>query len=257
LKNKEKPVMMRTANPALNSKTFRDLPRASDPSRAMTIQGVVNKTFLMLVLVLVPAAWTWNQFLTSGNPGAVMPWMYIGIFGGLVAAIATVVKKEWAPVTAPLYSILEGLALGGISSIFEAQFPGIVIQAVMLTFGTLFALLLAYRSGMIRATENFKLGVTAATGGIALVYIVTLILGFFGVRIPLIYGGGIIGIGFSLFVVVIAALNLVLDFDFIENGASSGAPKFMEWYAAFGLMVTLIWLYLEMLRLLAKLRSRR
>lgn len=249
--------MMRTANPALNSKTFRDLPRVSDPSRTMTIQGVVNKSFLMLVLVLVPAAWTWSRFLTSGNPGAVMPWMYIGIFGGLIVAIATVFKKEWAPVTAPLYSVLEGLALGGISAMFEMQFPGIVIQAVLLTFGTLFGLLLAYRSGLIKVTENFKLGVVAATGGIALIYIVTLILGFFGVRMPFIHESGIIGIGFSLFVVVIAALNLVLDFDFIENGASSGAPKFMEWYAAFGLMVTLIWLYLEMLRLLAKLRSRR
>jgi uncharacterized YccA/Bax inhibitor family protein len=159
--------------------------------------------------------------------------------------------------TAPIYALLEGLFLGGISAIFEAQYPGIVIQAVSLTFGTLFCLLLAYRSGIIKVTENFKLGVAAATGGIALIYLATLVLGLFGVRMPFIHESGLIGIGFSLFVVVIAALNLVLDFDFIESGAKSGAPKYMEWYAAFGLMVTLIWLYIEILRLLAKLRSRR
>src|SRR5690606_13427708 len=139
---------------------------------------------------------------------------------------------------------------------FEARFPGIVMQAVMLTFGTLFALLFAYRSGLIRATENFKLGVVAATGGIALVYLASLVMGFVGLQLPFIHEPGVLRIGFSLFVVVIAALNLVLDFDFIETGVEQGAPKFMEWYAAFGLMVTLVWLYLEILRLLSKLQSR-
>jgi uncharacterized YccA/Bax inhibitor family protein len=152
---------------------------------------------------------------------------------------------------------LEGLAIGGISAFFEAQFPGIVIQAVALTFGTLLCLLLVYKSGIIKVTANFRLGVVAATGGIAVIYLITIVLGLFGIRMPYIHDSGLIGIGFSLFVVTIAALNLVLDFDFIENGAASGAPKFMEWYAAFGLMVTLIWLYLEILRLLAKIRSRR
>ena len=171
-------------------------------------------------------------------------------------AIITVFKKQWAAVSAPIYALLEGLAMGGISSIFEARFPGIVIQAVGLTFGTLLCLLLAYKSGMIRATENFKMGVVAATGGIFIVYLVSWVLGMFGVGIPFIHESGLIGIGFSLFVVVIAALNLVLDFDFIESGAAQGAPKYMEWYAAFGLMVTLIWLYLEILRLLAKLKDR-
>ena len=159
--------------------------------------------------------------------------------------------------TAPLYSILEGFFLGGISAIFENQYPGIVIQAVSLTLGTLFCLLLAYRSGLIKATENFKLGVAAATGGIALIYLSTLVLGIFGVNMPFIHESGMIGIGFSLFVVTVAALNLVLDFDFIENGVAHGAPKYMEWYAAFGLMVTLIWLYIEILRLLMKLRGRK
>ena len=248
---------MRTANPALNSKTFTDIAHLSVPSESMTIQGTVNKTFLLLILVLVPASWVWNMFFNSGNAQTIMPWLWVGIIGGFLVALITVFKKQWSPITAPLYSALEGLALGGVSAFFEAQFPGIVIQAVALTFGTLLCLLMAYKSGIIRATENFKLGVVAATGGIALIYIVTMILGFFGISMPYIHESGIIGIGFSVFVVIIAALNLVLDFDFIENGVQSGVPKFMEWYAAFGLMVTLIWLYLEILRLLSKLRSRR
>jgi len=173
-----------------------------------------------------------------------------------VLALVTTFKKTWSPVTAPLYALVEGFFLGAISAMFNARFEGIVFQAVLLTFCTLFALLFAYRSGLIKATENFKLGVVAATGGIALVYLATIVLGFFGIKIPMIHDSGIVGIGFSLFVVVIAALNLVLDFDFIENGVEQGAPKYMEWYGAFGLMVTLVWLYIEFLRLLSKLQSR-
>ena len=249
--------MMRTANPALNAKTFTGLARPADTTQVMTIQGTVNKTALMMVILLAAATFTWGKFFETGNPAAVSTWIMVGAFGGFVVALVTVFKKTWSPLTAPIYALLEGLFLGGLSAVFEARFPGIVIQAVALTFGTLVALLAAYRSGMIKVTENFKLGVFAATGGIALVYLATMLLGFFGIRMPFIHDSGLFGIGFSLFVVVIAALNLVLDFDFIENGASSGAPKYMEWYAAFGLMVTLIWLYIEILRLLAKLRSRR
>jgi uncharacterized YccA/Bax inhibitor family protein len=222
----------------------------------MSIQGAVNKSLLLVLCVLLTAAWTWNIFYRTMNPQEVTPLLLIGAVGGLVVALVTVFKPAWAPVSAPIYALLEGLVIGGVSSVAEAQFPGIVIQAVGLTFGTCLALLLAYKSRLIRATENFKLGVVAATGGIALFYFITLILGFFGVRIPLIYQSGPVGIIFSLVVVVIAALNLVLDFDFIEQGAAQGAPRYMEWYAAFGLMVTLIWLYLEILRLLMKLRSR-
>jgi uncharacterized YccA/Bax inhibitor family protein len=180
-----------------------------------------------------------------------------GMIGGLVVALITIFKKTAAPVTTPLYGALEGLLLGGLSATFEARYPGIVIQAVALTFGTLFALLAAYKSKMIAVTENFRLGLTAATGAICLVYLVGLVLSFFGIRIPLIHESGPVGILFSLFVVGVAAFNLVLDFDFIERGAESGAPKYMEWYAAFGLIVTLVWLYLEILRLLAKLQDRR
>jgi uncharacterized YccA/Bax inhibitor family protein len=226
----------------------------------MTIQGTVNKTGLLLLLVLLSATWIWSRFFGALEPSqslpGIAPWMFGGAIGGFVVALVTIFKKSWAGVTGPIYALLEGLFLGGISAIFEARYPGIVIQAVSLTFGTLLVLLVAYTSRVIRPSENFKLGIVAATGGIALVYVASFVLGLFGVSMPYIHGNGLIGIGFSLFVVVIAALNLVLDFDFIENGASQGAPKYMEWYAAFGLMVTLIWLYIEILRLLAKLRSR-
>ena len=247
---------MRTANPALNAETFKNLAYGADRENAMTIQGTVNKTGILLALTLIAAAWTWNKFFASGTPESVAPWTMIGAFGGFIVALVTVFKKTWSSVTAPVYAVLEGLFLGGISATFEARFPGIVIQAVGLTFGTLLCLLMAYRSGLIKATENFKLGVISATGAIALFYLVTMILGFFGIRMPFIHESGVIGIGLSVFIVIIAALNLVLDFDFIEQGSVTGVPKYMEWYAAFGLMVTLIWLYLEILRLLSKLRSR-
>jgi uncharacterized YccA/Bax inhibitor family protein len=209
----------------------------------------------MLILVIATASYTWGLG-RSENQAQVIPWIMGGLFGGLAMALLTIFKKQWAAVTAPLYALLEGLFLGGISAYYETAFQGIVVQAVFLTFGTLFALLLAYSSGLIKVTKNFRLGIVAATGGIALVYLASFVLGFFGISIPFIHTSGIIGIGFSVFVVIIAALNLVLDFDFIEHGAEQGAPKFMEWYAAFGLMVTLVWLYLEILRLLSKVRSR-
>ena len=246
---------MRTANPALSDDTFTGFGRVAREEQ-MSIQGTVNKAVLLLLCVFLTAAWTWNLFYRTMSPQAVVPLLAIGAIGGLIVALVTVFKQSWAPVTAPIYALLEGLVIGGVSAVAEAQLPGIVIQAVGLTFGTCLALLLAYKSGMIRASENFKLGVVAATGGIALFYLLSLILGLFGVRISFLYQSGPLGIAFSLFVVVIAALNLVLDFDFIEQGATAGAPRYMEWYAAFGLMVTLIWLYLEILRLLMKLRSR-
>jgi uncharacterized YccA/Bax inhibitor family protein len=249
-------MAMRTANPALGDNTFSGLGRVPRAEEAMFIQGTTNKALLLLVCVLITAAWTWSIFFTSGNPQAVMPLMGVGAIAGFIVALVTIFKPAWAGVTAPIYALLEGLFIGGLSSIAESQYPGIVIQAVGLTFGTCLALLLAYKSGLIRASEGFKKGIVAATGGICLFYLVSLILGLFGVQIPLVYGNGPVGIIFSLVVVTIAALNLVLDFDFIEQGAMQGAPKYMEWYGAFGLMVTLIWLYLEILRLLMKLRSR-
>ncbi len=252
---------MRSGNPALKESTFLDLGSGAVVARdgeAMTLNGTINKTGILLLLTVLTAAFSWNQAL--GPDGLPAPgfavYMWGGALGGLVLALITVFKKTWSPVTAPLYALVEGFFLGAISAVYNAQFGGVVMQAVMLTFGILFALLFAYRSGLIKATENFKLGVVAATGGIALVYLATIALGFFGIKIPLIHESGLVGIGFSLFVVVIASLNLVLDFDFIETGVEQGAPKYMEWYGAFGLMVTLVWLYLELLRLLSKLQSR-
>jgi len=248
---------MRTANPALSANTFSQVGQMTDSVRGMTIQGTVNKAGILLILVVAAAIYTWGIFFEARNPAVIMPWMMGGIIGGLIVAVVTVFKKAWSPVTAPIYAVLEGLVLGGISAIFEANYPGIAMQAVTLTFGVFLGLLIVYKSGFVRVTEKFRMGVMAATGGIFLVYLFSMILNFFNFRMPYIHESGLIGIGFSLFVVVVAALNLILDFDFIERGALSGAPKFMEWYAAFGLMVTLIWLYLEILRLLAKLKDRR
>lgn len=252
---------MRSGNPALKESTFLDLGSGtvvSRPDQVMTLNGTANKTGLLLLLATLTGAWAWSQALTP--TGEIAPgfglYMWGGLIGGFVMALVTVFKKEWAPVTAPLYALLKGLALGAISAMYNFQLEGIVLQAVMLTFGTLFAMLFAYRSGLVKATENFKMGVVAATGGIMLVYLATIVLGLFGINIPMIHDSGLIGIGFSLFVVVIAALNLVLDFDMIETGVQARAPKYMEWYGAFGLMVTLVWLYIEFLRLLAKLQSR-
>ena len=250
---------MRSGNPALGENTFLDIGSGRVVSRGgdtMSLNGTVNKSGILLALILVSASFVWSKYDGPQSAAAVAPWIMTGLIGGLVLALITIFKKTWAPVTAPIYAVLEGLFLGGISAYYEARFPGIVMQAVGLTFGTLAALLLAYRSGLIRATENFKLGVVAATGGIALLYLVSIVMGFFGKSIPFIHESGLLGIGFSAFVVTIAALNLVLDFDFIENGVEQGAPKHMEWYGAFGLMVTLVWLYLEFLRLLSKLNSR-
>ncbi|MFC1690869.1 Bax inhibitor-1/YccA family protein [Nanoarchaeota archaeon] len=238
---------MRSANPALNKNTFAHI--SHHPHERMTLNGTVNKTMILLILLLFTASLTWGSTL-----GIML--IFPAAIIGLIVAIITVFKREWSPVTAPIYALVEGAMLGALSSFFEAMFPGIVIQAVLLTFGILFSLLFAYKSRLIKPTENFKLGIVAATGGIALVYIISMVLGFFGTQIPLIHGSGWVGIGFSVFVVIIASLNLVLDFDFIEDGAEKGAPKYMEWYASFGLMVTLIWLYIEILHLLSKLRSR-
>lgn len=251
---------MRSGNPALKESTFLDLATGSvvqGDSQAMSLNGTVNKTGLLLLLTVLTAAYAWSQItITPEGATGLMPFMLIGGLGGFALAMVTIFKKTWAPVTAPAYALVEGLFLGAISSVFEARYPGIVMQAVMLTFGTLFALLFAYRSGLIKATENFKLGVAAATGGIFVLYLVSFGMRLFGKEMPYIHESGLIGIGFSLFVVVVAALNLVLDFDFIETGVEQRAPKYMEWYAAFGLMVTLVWLYIEFLRLLSKLQSR-
>jgi len=222
--------MMRTANPALNAGTFTDFGTVTRGT-TMTLQGTVQKTGALLILVMVSGAYTWSIQRAGGNTA---PWVLTGALGGLIVGLITAFKKTWSPVTAPIYAILEGLFLGAISAALEAKFKGIVFSAISLTAGTLLALLMAYQSRLIKATENFKLGIFAATGGIMFIYVIGMIMGLFGVRMPYIHESGMIGIGFSVFVVIIAALNLVLDFDFIEQGAQQGAPKYMEWYGAFG-----------------------
>ncbi len=254
-------ALMKTSNPALGENTFRGLSSGqyggvADMTARMTLEGTVNKTGVLLLCVMASAYWTWSRFLLAHDMADVAPWMFIGFLGGFIFALVTIFKKEWSPVTAPIYALLEGLALGGLSASMELRFPGIAIQAVGLTFGTLFVLLLAYRSGLIKVTQKFRMGIIAATGGIMFFYLLQMLLSFFGFQFTTINGSGPIGIGFSLIVVAVAALNLVLDFDFIERGVQYGAPKYMEWYCAFGIIVTLVWLYLEMLRLLSKMRSR-
>lgn len=243
---------MRSGNPALSENTFKNVDYAS-PGSVMTLNGTVNKTLILLFICVFAANVSWSNDLQGTNLNG---YMFGGAIAGFILALITVFKKNWAPVTAPLYALAEGLFLGAISSVYEMQYPGIVMNAVFLTFGTLAALLFAYKSRLIRATENFKLGVVAATGAIALVYIVSMIMGFFGKQMPYLHDSSPLGIGISVVIVVVAALNLVLDFDFIESGAERQAPKYMEWYGAFGLLVTLVWLYLEILRLLGKLQNR-
>ena len=256
-------ALIKTSNPALGKNTFNDFAQSQyggnlvDASARMSLSGTVNKTGILLLCAVATAAWTWNSFLQTRDMSTVGPAITIGAFGGLIVAFVTIFKKAWSPVTAPIYALLEGLVLGGLSAIFDLRYPGIALEAVGLTFGTLFVLLLAYKSGLIKVTQKFRIGVVAATGGIMLFYFATMLLSFFHISfLSSVYGAGLIGIGFSLFVVAIASLNLVLDFDFVEQGVSQGVPKYMEWYAAFGIMVTLVWLYLEMLRLLSKVRSR-
>ena len=259
---------MRTSNPTLSSDVFISLAKEnpiSNKSNMMTIEGTVNKTVFFLMLTMATALFAWFGIQVTGtpneiggivNPPLTMVFMLVGGFGSFLVAMFVTFKKNLAMIGGMIYCLLEGLFIGGISAFAEAYYPGIAIQAGLLTFGTLFGLLAMYKSKMIQVTENFRMGVAAATGGICLVYLLSFGMSLFNYHIPYIHEGGIIGIGFSLFVVGIAAMNLVLDFDFIEQGTRVGSPKYMEWYAAFGLIVTLVWLYVEILRLLMKLQSR-
>ena len=246
---------MRSGNPALNDSTFNSFRDGSyESSNAMTISGAATKTMILLGLCFGAAAMTWGMVAGQNMQGAVR-WMIGGVVAGLIFGLATSFKPTWAPVTAPLYALAEGLFLGGLSAMYEAQFHGIVFQALLATFGTTFSLLIAYQFGIIKATENFKLGVFAATGGIAMMYLAMMLMSMFGMNVS-IMSMGWLGIGISVVVVIVAAMNLVLDFDYIEQAAQNGAPKYCEWYAAYGLMVTLVWLYVEILRLIAMLAGR-
>lgn len=243
--------MIKSGNPALSKKTFDNL--KSKTGEIMTLDGAVNKIAMSLAVLLFAAYYSYTN--------ALMGFIGVGFGGGFIVALVTIFKKEWAPITVPIYAILEGLALGAFSKLFADIFePGIVPQAISLTLGILIALLFAYKTKIIKVTENFKLGLFAATAGIAVVYLISFLMSIFGgTGLPIMNpaNASVLSIGFSLFVVVIASLNLVMDFDFIEKGVENSAPKYMEWYSAFGLLLTLIWLYVEILRLLAKLSSRK
>lgn len=250
-------ALFKGGNPAINEKVFNNLPVAYNED-AMTASGAIKKFGLLLVMVLGAASFTWGEFFKGGN---VMPWAIGGAIGGFVLALIIIFKKSWAPYLALGYALCEGLFLGAISAVFEASFaqkyPGIVMQAVLLTFGVGIGMFALYYFRILQATATFKKVVIGATVGIALFYLVAMVLNLFGVQMPYLHSNGAVGIGISVFIVAIAALNLILDFDLIEQGAAHGAPKYFEWYSAFGLLVTIVWLYLEILKLLSKLASRR
>jgi uncharacterized YccA/Bax inhibitor family protein len=244
-----KHLTYRTGNPVLSSNAFST---TSVSSEVMTIRGTVDKTFLSLMLLMVTGYYSFMYGQIT------MGFVIIPAIIALIVGFITIRNKHWSPITVPIYAALQGVALGGLSYFFNSLYDGIVLSAICITVSILLAMLMIYRSGLIKPTENFKLGIAAATGGIAIVYMINFIMSFFGSQMGImsIQNASFMSIGFSLFVIVIAALSLVVDFDFIEEGAEKGAPKYMEWFGAFGLLVTLIWLYIEILRLLAKLRSR-
>ena len=251
--------LFKSGNPALAEKRFRGtvLDDVVTYENAMTVRGTLQKFGFLMIMVLGTALYSWKEFASGGNT---MPLILVGAFGGLIIAIILTFKKEWSPFLAPAYALLEGLFIGAISAyynyVFAAKAPFIIMNAVGLTLACAVAMYLLYSFKIIQATQKFKAIVMTATAGIGIFYLLTWVLSFFGVSLPFLHEGSLMGIGFSLFVVAIAALNLILDFDMIEQGAALGAPKYMEWYGAFGLLVTIVWLYLEMLRLLSKLSSR-
>ncbi len=253
-------MLARTSNPAFSKKIYEQTFTDVTDDTVMTLKGTVNKSFLMTLLVVLGATYTWRIFFSNPNPETMPPalitYMLVGGIGGFILSLVIMFRPVASPWAAPVYAVLEGLFLGAISAFFEYKMKGIVIQAAGLTFLTLFSMLFLYKTGVIKVTEKFRMGVFAATGGIALMYLVSFILGLFGVNFPMMHSGGTLGIVIGVVICGVAALNLVLDFDLIERGAENHLPKFMEWYSAFALMVTLVWLYLEILRLLARINSR-
>ncbi|PSL35945.1 Bax inhibitor-1/YccA family protein [Chitinophaga ginsengisoli] len=245
-------ALFQSNNPVFNEKVLQKV-GTSQTEGAMTIKGTINKMAFLLVLVMAAAIYAWGAPARQQN---IMPFLWGGALGGFALAIIITFKKEWAQYLAPAYALAEGLFLGVISVLYSNLYEGIVLQAVGITFATFLAMLILYRTRIIRATEKFKAIVFTATAGIALFYLLALVLSFFNINIPFLHEGSTIGIIFSLVVVVVAALNLIINFDLIETGAAQGAPKYFEWYASFGMLVTLIWLYLEILRLLSKLNRR-
>ena len=252
--------LFKSGNPTLTQKIFdKSYTNEAMLQGTMSVRGTINKFGFMMLMLIGAASYTWHLYEQS-NQSLMMTLMYVGIFGGLACALAITFKPTWAPYLAPAYGLLEGFFIGSISAIFNAVFaknyPGMVMQAVGLTFGVSIAMFLLYNFRIIKATEKFKSVIISATVGIAIFYGISMLLRMFGINMPFMYDSSLLGIGISLFVVAIAALNLILDFDMIEQGAEQGAPKYMEWYGAFGLLVTIVWLYIEMLKLLSRFAKR-
>ena len=253
-------AIFKSGNPTLTQKMFdKSMHVEADLQGTMSVRGAINKFGFLMLMVIAGAAYNWHLF-EQGQSSMVTTLLMVGVFGGLITGIVISFKPNWAGYLAPLYGLLEGLFIGGISAILNAAFaekyPGLIMQAVGLTFGVAIAMFLLYNFRVINATERFKSVIFTATLGIGIFYLLTMVLRMFGVNVGFMTDSSLLSIGISLFIVAIAALNLILDFDMIEQGAERGAPKFMEWYGAFGLIVTLVWLYLEILRLLSKLGSR-
>jgi uncharacterized YccA/Bax inhibitor family protein len=246
---------MRSSNPVMAGRIYEKEGVAAAGSGVMTINGTLNKTGIMLLLLIAAASYTWRM-VSGADAGNAGMFAMIGAIGGFILALVTVFRPQSSGITAPIYAILEGLFLGAISAIINAQYPGVAFQAVLLTIGTLFTMLFLYRSGRIRATPRFQRGVMMATGAVFFAYLISWILSLFGMGMGYMFSASPLGIIINLVIIVIAALNLILDFNFIEKGAQMAAPKYMEWYGAFGLMVTLIWLYIEFLRLLSRFAGR-
>jgi len=269
---------LRNSNPALNEKAFQrigdgeagwaagtqplDGAYAGSPggpiagTDVMTVNGTVWATGALLVLVVAAGVFGWNRVDVTSDTVSLPGWIFPVVLGALGVAILTIFKPNLARFTAPLYALLQGSFLGAISGLYNAAYEGIVVQAVGLTIGVFAVMLFLYATRIIKVTEKLRMGIVAATGAIFLVYVVNMLLSLFNAEVPFLHDTGPLGIGISLLIVGVAAFNLLLDFDFVERGVAAGAPKKMEWYAAFGLIVTIVWLYLELLRLLSKLQGR-
>ena len=262
------------ANPAFNEKTYEKFEQdghlapevgggyaqaqaVPQLAQVMTVEGTINKTLILFALMFAGAAFTWALVFSSGLALA-LPIAIGGAIGAFIVGLVTCFRPKSAPITAPIYAVLEGLFLGAFSAMFQSMYNGIVIQAVALTMGVFALMLTLYRTGVIKVTEKLKMGVVAATGAIAITYLLSFVLRAFGNSTisGFLWSNNPLNIGLSLLIVGVAAFNLLLDFDLVEKGVERRAPKFMEWYASYGLMVTLVWLYLELLRLLANLNRR-
>lgn len=249
-------ALFESKNPAFGESVFRKA-FTEVSTETMTVKGTVNKTMILLLLAVLGASFTWQKIAEAANPMGVQGWLFGGMIAGLIFSLITIFRPRSASWSAPLYAISEGVFLGGISAYLNMSYPGIVMNAIVLTFGVMFLMLLVYRSGWIKVDNKFRTGLLIATGAIGLFYLAIMIVNMFHVATPFMYDTSILGVGINLLVVVVAAANLLMDFDFIQKGSQMNAPKFMEWYGAFGLMVTLVWLYIELLRLLARFAGRR